>query len=167
MNWRDREKYHAPLLEEEFHIEAPDSFYRSFAIVFGNIKNKTDAFFFIKGMNNLMTENKGGGRVEKECILNLRKEHCDLNDFVVYDNHHVRPSSRDNRPKICKYDQIVELPEKFHASWHILFLNLYGKEVILFLERLFYLLKKNSQFSYHEFNRHVKNIREGRAKSRV
>ncbi len=167
MNWRDREKYHAPLLEEEFQIEAPDSFYRSFAIVFGDIRRKADAFFFIKGVNDLMSQNRGGGRVRKEKILNLRGEPCDLNEFVVYDNHHVKPSSRDNRAQICKYDQIVELPERFHAAWHGVFLNLYGKEVILFLERLFHILRKSSEFRYHEFNRHVKNVMEGRVKSRV
>lgn len=161
MNWKAIEHYEAPMLDE-FPISTPESFYRSFAIVFGSILRKEEAFSFIERINQMMAEKKGGGRLKKESILKARNEGCDISEFVFYDNHHVTPSSRDDRPSIYRYDQVVELPKKFHAAWHVLFLNLYGREILIFLERLFYILRRDDEFEYYKFNQHVKRVKEGR-----
>lgn len=49
----------------------------------------------------------------------------------VYSNHHVVPRSRD-----ASSHRTVELPKLFHTALHIIFENLHGQEMILFMQIL-------------------------------
>lgn len=162
MNWKSRECYYAPLLEEQFSIMTPDSFYRSFALVFGSIRSRQKAFEFVRIINGLMNKKKGGERLTKEAILTARDEAYDVTEFSVYDKHHVKPTSRDSRPDYCKFDQVVELPAYFHAGWHGIFHNLWGEEIIIFLKKLFYFLRVREVFEYCEYNKYVEGTKGGK-----
>ncbi len=161
MNWKPIEHYDSELLEN-YQIDVPTHFYRSFSILFGSIRRKGDAIDFIWSLNQLMDLEKGGGKIKKETILNMRGESWDISQLSFYDKHHVIPSSRDDRPAICKLDQVVHLPEKFHAAWHGVFSNLHGKETIIFLEKIFYYLKREDQFDYSLINKFAEKTRGGK-----
>ena len=163
MNWKAREYYFAPMLEEGYLIKTPDHFYRSFALVFGGITNETDAYQFIRHLNQMMKNRKGGGKLLKREILAIRGEGYDVTEHTSYNRHHVTPSSRDHRHSEIKSDkEIVKLPENFHAAWHGLFCNLYGEEVLIFLNKLFYFLSRKEAFEYSEYNIHVESAKRGK-----
>ena len=166
MNWKPRKSYFAPMLEEDYLITTPDHFYRSFAIVFGSISNEADAYQFIGHLNKMMENRKGGGKLLKREILAIRGEGYDVTEHALYNRHHVTPSSRDHRHPEIKTDEVVKLPEKFHAAWHGLFANLYGEEVLIFLNKLFYFLSRKEAFDYSEYNMHVESAKR-RKPSRV
>ena len=65
-------------------------------------------------------------------------------------NHHNIPSSR------SKFGKEVKLPDKFHKSWHILFGNLYGREIELFIEEVNDLMDELDEIT----NRDLAKIRE-------
>ena len=46
----------------------------------------------------------------------------------INNHHHTIPRSRGGRQ-----ENTVEMPKDFHAAWHIVFGNLYGKECIEFI----------------------------------
>ena len=165
MNWKSRDHYFATMLEEDYPIHTPDHFYRSFALVFGSITNESDAYEFIGRLNLIMDKRKGGGKLLKREILDMRNEGYDITEHASYNRHHVIPSSRDCRDPKTRTDQVVKLPEKFHAAWHGLFANLYGEEVLMFLNKLFYFLSRKEAFDYAEYNLHVESAK--RSFSRV
>ncbi|MGM0439274.1 MAG: hypothetical protein ACQEP3_02485 [Patescibacteria group bacterium] len=167
MRWKDRDFYSAPLLDR-CQQEIPTSFYRSFAIVFGSIRKPKKALLYLEKINSLMDQKRGGGRLQKAEIYDVRNEHNNLAAPVIYDDHHVRPTSRDPRPDYCKNDQEVQLPKVFHASWHIMFLNLFGNEVIIFLQRFFRTLEKGEKIDFYKINDYVEDSKgKGGKLSRV
>lgn len=64
--------------------------------------------------------------------------------------HHVTPSSR------SEFGREVILPEKFHTAWHILFGNLYDREVVLFIQEVNKLMDEADEIT----NKNLANIRE-------
>jgi hypothetical protein len=49
----------------------------------------------------------------------------------IYSEHHVVPRSRWKKNR--NNEKVVSLPKLFHTSWHILFLNLHGRETEEFI----------------------------------
>ena len=61
--------------------------------------------------------------------------------------HHVTPKSR---LKKGEEEQTVQLPELFHTAWHRLFDNLYGKEIIEFVQRFQELMRHKNTITEKE-----------------
>ncbi len=137
----------SPLLDR-FEFRFPSSFYNAFSDVFGQIEEEKEAFFFLEELNQIMNQRRGGGIVQIEEIVYLREQEFFKNGLYIYNEHHVVPISRDGRRRVEADDQVVRLPEKFHASWHGVFFNLYDGETIDFLERFLYILRKKMEFDY-------------------
>ncbi len=169
MNWQNGKWCESPLLDSFGPHKFPGSFYTAFYIVFGNISEENQALDFLESINAAMEEEKGGGIVRKEEIITLRDEgYIDVTKFNGYNTHHVKPRSRDLRPKFKKTDQEVRLPERFHEAWHIIFLNLYDWETVLFLERIFHIAKKNgNSIDYCELHSLLESLKEGKVLGRV
>ena len=53
--------------------------------------------------------------------------------------HHIVPRSRERN------GNVVEVPERFHVAWHIIFENLYGKECIEFIELVNKMMEMDSE----------------------
>ena len=53
-----------------------------------------------------------------------------------YSEHHILPRSRDATSK-----KTVNLPKLFHVSFHFVFGNLYGEELVVFIKTLNNLLE--------------------------
>ncbi len=192
MNWRRKEEYKAPLLDQVGSGHFPRSFYTAFSIVFGNLDSEEDTLLLLENINKLMNQRKGGGKIKKNEIIELRNRTCldidietflfweginklidrkkqkrkiekdeiielrnrscltiNITEYCFYNNHHVVPRSRDSRLPELKDDQVVKVPEIFHRAWHILFLNLYGKEIISFLERVLFFVQRRKEIITH------------------
>jgi hypothetical protein len=61
-----------------------------------------------------------------------------------YSQHHIFPQSRFDD------ENTVLLPKKFHTAWHTLFLNLTGREIMHFIERLNILMMLKSKITAGE-----------------
>jgi hypothetical protein len=61
-----------------------------------------------------------------------------------YSSHHIFPQSRFDD------ENTVLLPKKFHTAWHTLYLNLTGREIIYFTERLNILMMVKSKITAGE-----------------
>ncbi len=61
-----------------------------------------------------------------------------------YSSHHTFPQSR------FEDSSEVLLPKKFHQAWHTLFLNLTGREIIHFIERLNILMEMKDKITAGE-----------------
>ena len=59
--------------------------------------------------------------------------------------HHVIPRSRVHHSK-----RTVELPKGFHNGLHIVFGNLYGEEMVYFIQELNHLMKTKSSITGKE-----------------
>ncbi len=160
-----------PLLDQPNCCDFPNTFSRSFRIVFGYIwdeDDKNNAFFFLNRLNRLMEERKGGGTLRKEEIISIRPSSgLSLIKSRKYNKHHVIPTSRDQRPHEEKKDQIVRLPVDFHQAWHAIFMNLYGKETIVCLERIFFIMESRKKIDYYELNGEMSSLRRSEAYGRV
>jgi len=62
-----------------------------------------------------------------------------------YNDHHIIPSSRGGK-------RTVRLPEEFHGAWHILFQNMYGEEILLFIKDLQTLFQQKDKVSAREIH---------------
>jgi hypothetical protein len=74
----------------------------------------------------------------------------------VYSEHHVIPRSRGGEK-----EKIVLLPKLFHTGWHIVFGNLYGKEIEIFIKEVNHLLKIKDTISAHELEQLRNRIKRG------
>lgn len=159
--WRKTEKCHAPILDKFQRVKFPGTFYAAFSTVFGGIKDEKEAIGFLKTINRKMEKRKGDGTIFMDEIIKMRRGgYFDVTEVCNYTEHHVTPRSRDSREDYFKSDQIVLLPERFHAGWHMLFLNLYAEETVYFLKFLF--LVSNCKNEKKEINyRRLNNIVEG------
>lgn len=169
MKWKRRKKCNAPILDKTDPLKFPNTFYTAFSTVFGRIKDEKRALRFLKSLNREMNRLKGGGKLTKNEILELRKESVDVTRLCTYTDHHVTPTSRDDRPKgVETIDERVLIPAKFHAAWHIIFLNLYDEETIEFLERIFFILGSNKEnIDYCELTGIIESLQGEKALSRV
>ncbi len=174
MEWGPIKDYSAPLLDESETEKIPESFYKAFSVVFGVIDHPGDALNYLYHLNWLMEQKKGGGKLQREKIIKIREEVARSENesktpFGVpeYDCHHVLPRSRDPRNEYFKDDQIVELPKKFHAAWHVLFANLYGDEIILFLTEVFTVLEFKSAGDEYKLKWMTNDLRKKRFYSRA
>ena len=61
-----------------------------------------------------------------------------------YSEHHTIPRSRGGKT------ETVFLPKLFHASWHVIFGNLYGDEIVLFIKAVNLLMKTKTYISANE-----------------
>lgn len=150
MNWENRNHYNSPILNKKGPFKLPDTFYTAFSIVFGKIRREKRAIRFLESLNKEMNNRKGGGKLRKEEIVELRKDdYVNATKLCIYNNHHVIPTSRDNRTKGEEtINEKVLIPKKFHAAWHVIFVNLYDEEAVIFLERIFFTLKKSNCIDY-------------------
>lgn len=163
------ECYKSPLLMRYSSCRFPQSFHYSFCIVFGDVTKKNQAFDFLQLLNKTMEEKRGGGILKKSDIINLRQnDYCSCFWSYGYNTHHVKPRSRDSRRRSKHKDQEIKLPKKFHQAWHHIFVNLYHRETMIFLEKIFYVAKKNNDLvNYYRLHTIVKSLREGKVLSRV
>lgn len=63
--------------------------------------------------------------------------------------HHVIPRSRYNNKKV------VRVPSNFHSAWHIVFENLYGMELLIFV----YELSKQMETKHEISSEDIRNLR--------
>lgn len=169
MKWKRRNQCNAPILDKMGPLKFPNTFYTAFSTVFGQIKNEKRAFRFLESLNHEMNRRRGGGKLTKNEILELRKENIDVTKLCTYNDHHVTPTSRDDRPKGVKtIEEKVLIPANFHAAWHIIFLNLYDEETIEFLEKIFFIPKdKKDNIDYCELTEIIESLKGERVLSRV
>ena len=71
--------------------------------------------------------------------------------------HHVKPRSRDHSSK-----RTVELPKGFHTAIHIVFGNLYGDEMVYFIQELNRLMKTKSSITGKELEEIRNKVKERR-----
>jgi hypothetical protein len=64
--------------------------------------------------------------------------------------HHVIPRSRIRKGMVIEKE--IELPKLFHASWHIVFDNLYDDEAVEFIRVVNKLMKIRESLTTHELN---------------
>lgn len=152
----------SPLLNK-YPLSYPESFYGAFSLVFGKIDDEDEAFLFLEDLNKRMDEEKGGGVIRIREIIYLRKEENIFGGPCTYNSHHVTPLSRGKRPKTEMNHEVVRLPEDFHASWHIVFFNLYDEETILLLEKIFTLLRMKIEIDYNSLQELVGGVMKSRA----
>ncbi len=74
----------------------------------------------------------------------------------VYSKHHVVPTSRNKDSK-----KVTELPKLFHASWHVLFENLYDKEIEVFIRIINDRMKKQEVITAKELSALKQKIKKG------
>jgi hypothetical protein len=65
----------------------------------------------------------------------------------VYSGHHVVPRSRD-----ASSERVVELPKLFHTALHVVFENLYGQEMITFIQVLNAKMERQETITPKELN---------------
>ena len=76
----------------------------------------------------------------------------------VYSNHHVVPTSRGGGN-----GKTTLLPKLFHAAWHVVFGNLYGDELLIFVSQVNRLLE-NDTITPAQLNKLREQIKERRTK---
>ncbi len=164
-----RRQCRAPLLDRFAPHFFPETFYFAFSVVFDQLDKQKKAFIFLESLNGYMEKQKGGGILTRQNIFAIRGDgYFDITETSLYNNHHVCPRSRDERPKIKKVDQLIKTPVKFHGCWHIIFNNLYDDETIDFLDKLFFISKKREKgISFLELESMIESSRNKKAKSRV
>ncbi len=69
-------------------------------------------------------------------------------------NHHSRPQSR------FQGGNEVLLPKKFHSAWHLLFGNMRGKEIELFIVEVNKLMEYKDKITAHELEELRKEVKE-------
>ncbi len=73
-----------------------------------------------------------------------------------YTSHHHPPESRGGT-------QTTELPKKFHQAFHVVFHNLKGDELLVFLKELQMLLERQDKVTAGELHDLREAIKEGDA----
>ncbi len=65
--------------------------------------------------------------------------------------HHVEPKSRiTKKGKNCKK---VKVPVNFHSSWNMIFDNLYGEELVVFIKRMNFLMETEREITWKDINK--------------
>ncbi len=162
--WRKTENLRAPILDRFYNSQFPDSFYSAFSLIFGEIKKEKEAIRFLKDLNKVMERRKGGGKLYNYEIAEIRNSdgYFDVTKLTAYNEHHVKPRSRDTRDDYSKRDQVILIPEKFHTAWHMIFLNLYAHETIEFLKFIFFICrcKESKEINYRKLNNVIEGLIE-------
>ncbi len=73
-----------------------------------------------------------------------------------FSRHHTVPKRRKK-----KKGRLVRLPDRFHSAWHQVFVDLYGKETIVFIEELVLLMETEDEITLddlHKLREEVKNL---------
>jgi hypothetical protein len=77
--------------------------------------------------------------------------------YLKNNKHHVEPKSRTKENKRCKK---VKIPTNFHSSWNMIFSNLYGEELIVFIKEINFLMETEEEINWKDINRIRNEIRE-------
>ena len=68
--------------------------------------------------------------------------------------HHVEPKSRANQNgNGGKNTKKVKVPVNFHSSWNMIFDNLYGEELIMFIRKINFLMETEKEITWKDINR--------------
>jgi hypothetical protein len=78
----------------------------------------------------------------------------------VYSSHHVIPRSRQRKGMVV--EKVVDLPKLFHASWHVLFLNLHGKEIEDFIKIINKRMESQETITPKEITELRESLKKGR-----
>ncbi len=73
-----------------------------------------------------------------------------------FSRHHTVPRKRKK-----KKGRLVRLPDKFHSALHQVFVDLYGKEMIVFIQELVLLMDTEDEITLddlHRLRQEVKNL---------
>lgn len=137
MNWKIRKERKTFL--DKYSIKLPASFCNAFFVLFDELDDEKKILNFLKRINNQMNNEKGNGYIITfEEIIYLRgiNSYVKINEYYSKNKHHVVPTSRIKNESKYKKEKIG-LPVMFHEAWHICFNNLYGKEIVYFMEKFF------------------------------
>ncbi len=156
-----KEGFFSPLLAK-LEVDFPESFYVAFYLVFGSIESEARALDFLESLNYLMDQEKGGILRKKDIIL-LRDEEIYFNGHGIcpYNGHHVIPKSRTGKNgNGHKKLETIKIPEEFHSAWHMIFVNLYDDETVVFLDKFFFFSKNCESFNYLNLNKIINSSRD-------
>lgn|GEM_PF-1560452 len=110
----------------------PLNFQESFRKIFGTaLRDEEDVYFLTEDICGLMWDKVNNGKIiRKRQIYLLRGDEAPSLDEEK-NKHHWPPSSRGGK-------EVVKMPEDFHKSWHVVFMNLYKEiEIEIFLNKIF------------------------------